>query len=96
MAAYVVFIREETTNKAELEKYRQTAPAAANGHAMTRLAMYGKSEMLEGPAMEAAAILQFPTFDEAKAWYQSPAYQAAVVHRFAGAVYRAFILEGLA
>jgi uncharacterized protein (DUF1330 family) len=37
--------------------------------------------------------LEFPTFKEAEAWYDSSAYQAAVVHRFGGAKYRTFILE---
>jgi uncharacterized protein (DUF1330 family) len=31
----------------------------------------------------------------ARAWYDSPAYQAAVKHRFLGADYRVFITEGL-
>jgi uncharacterized protein (DUF1330 family) len=95
MAAYVVFVREKTTNKPELDTYSQMAPAAAQGHAVDLLALYGKSEVLEGPPMEGAAILQFPTFDEAQAWYQSSAYQGAAVHRFAEAVYRTFIVEGL-
>ncbi len=45
--------------------------------------------------MEGVVILQFPTFEEAKAWYDSPAYREAREHRFAGADYRAVIVEGV-
>jgi uncharacterized protein (DUF1330 family) len=51
--------------------------------------------MLEGPAIEGAVILEFPTVAAAKTYYNSPAYQDAVKHRFLGADYRAFIVEGL-
>jgi hypothetical protein len=37
----------------------------------------------------------FPSFDEAKAWYDSPAYREVREHRFRGADYRAVIVEGL-
>ena len=40
-------------------------------------------------------MLEFPTFREARAWYDSPAYQAASEHRFNGADYRAIIVEGV-
>ena len=51
--------------------------------------------MLEGPAIEGAVILEFPNFEAAKTYYESPAYQEAVRHRFLGADYRAFIVEGI-
>jgi uncharacterized protein (DUF1330 family) len=51
--------------------------------------------MLEGPAIEGAVILEFPTVEAAKIYYNSPAYQDAVKHRFLGADYRVFIVEGL-
>jgi hypothetical protein len=41
-------------------------------------------------------MLEFPTFGEATAWYNSPAYQVASEHRFMGADYRAIIVEGVA
>ncbi|MFL9933213.1 DUF1330 domain-containing protein [Paraburkholderia sp. RL18-103-BIB-C] len=94
MVAYVVFIREETTNQAELDTYGRKAPAAAEGHNVSFLALYGNHEVLEGPTMEGAAVLRFPTVEEARRWYDSSAYQEASMHRHAGAVYRVFIVEG--
>ncbi|HTR85323.1 MAG TPA: DUF1330 domain-containing protein [Reyranella sp.] len=95
MVAYMVFTREKMRNPAEYERYRQKARPAAEGHPLTPLALYGKHEVLEGPAIEGAVILQFPTVDAAKAYYGSPAYQEAVQHRFLGADYRVFVVEGL-
>ena len=39
-------------------------------------------------------ILEFPTFDEPKVWYDSPAYREVREHRYKGADYRAVIVEG--
>jgi uncharacterized protein (DUF1330 family) len=51
--------------------------------------------MTEGEPIEGVVILEFATFEEAEAWYDSPAYQAAVVHRLRGAKYRTFIVQGV-
>jgi uncharacterized protein (DUF1330 family) len=96
MTAYIVFTREKTLDPAELATYAEMVPATRTGHDLTALARYGDFEVLEGDPIEGAVILQFPTFAAAKAWYGSPAYQAAAQHRFAGARYRAFIIEGVA
>jgi uncharacterized protein (DUF1330 family) len=95
MAVYVVFTRERMRNPEEYERYKEKARPAAQGHPLKPLALYGKYEMLEGPAIEGAVILEFPTLDAAKAYYNSAAYQDAAKHRFLGADYRAFIVEGL-
>lgn len=94
MSAYVVFIREKTTDQAQLDQYAQTAPAARTGHDITRLAFYGQLEVLEGPAAEGVAILRFPDMAAARAWYDSPAYRQARAHRQLGADYRMLLVEG--
>ena len=40
-------------------------------------------------------IAEFPTLEEARDWYDSPAYQNAAQHRHRGAVYRGLIVEGV-
>jgi uncharacterized protein (DUF1330 family) len=95
MTAYMVFTRERTLNQPDLDTYTPMAGASLAGHAVTPLAAYGHHEVLEGPDVEGVVVLAFPTFDEAKAWYDSPAYRAAREHRFKGADYRAVIVEGL-
>ena len=95
MAAYIVFTREKMRNPEAYEDYRKKARPAAEGHPLKPLALYGKYETLEGPAIEGAVILEFPSIEAAKTYYNSPAYQDAVKHRFLGADYRVFIVEGL-
>ena len=95
MATYVVFIRERTRDKSALEAYTPKAQASMEGHPIKILAAYGRHEVLEGSSVEGVVIVEFPSFDEAKAWYDSPVYRDAREQRFKGADYRAVIVEGL-
>ncbi|MDK8192218.1 DUF1330 domain-containing protein [Paenibacillus sp. UMB7766-LJ446] len=95
MSAYVIFIREQTNEPEELKVYSSKAPAGLAGHPVKPLAMYDTHEVIEGPQVEGAALLEFPSFEEAKAWYYSPAYQDAVKHRLKGGTYRGIIIEGI-
>jgi uncharacterized protein (DUF1330 family) len=95
MAAYMVFTREKMLNQAEFDKYGPMAGASMGGHKATPLAVYGKHDTLEGAPIEGAVILSFATYEEALAWYNSPAYTAAREQRFKGADYRAFIVQGM-
>ena len=40
-------------------------------------------------------IVEFPTFEDAKKWYDSLAYREAREHRFKGAKYRAVLVQGV-
>lgn len=95
MTAYIVFTRLRTRNNSELDLYREMVPASFAGRSFKALANYGPQEVLEGPGVEGVVILEFPTRAEAKAWYESTAYQEAVQHRFAGADYTAILVEGV-
>lgn len=95
MAAYVIFIKEKTTNQQELDIYAKEAPAGLAGHNIVTRAAYGKNQVIEGTDVEGVAILEFPSFEEAKAWYENPIYQKAKEHRFKGGIYRAIIVDGI-
>jgi uncharacterized protein (DUF1330 family) len=95
MVAYIVFTRERTRDQAELDTYSQRVSATLTGHEVTTRAYYGRQEVLEGAAVEGVVILEFPTFDEAKAWYDSPAYRKVRENRYKGADYRAVIVQGV-
>jgi uncharacterized protein (DUF1330 family) len=95
MVAYVVFTRERLRDKPEFDTYSKMAGGTLAGHTAKPLVVYGKSETLEGAPIEGAVIVEFPTMEAAKAWYDSPAYRDAREHRFRGADYRVFITEGL-
>jgi uncharacterized protein (DUF1330 family) len=62
---------------------------------ITPLVVYGAVDALEGPAPDGVVMLQFPTLADARAWYDSPAYQTALGYRRKAGDYHAFIVEGL-
>lgn len=94
MPAYVVFTRENTIDTQEMETYTKLAKPTLSQHPGTPLAFYGELDVLEGSDFEGAVILEFPSMDEARAWYNSPEYLEAAKHRKAGANYRVFIVAG--
>ena len=95
MPAYIVFIKEREHDAGAMATYSSMAPPSLAGHNAKPLAVYGAFETLEGPDAQGSVIIEFPSMDEARAWYQSDAYQQARQHRFAGADYRVFITAGL-
>ena len=96
MSAYIIFIKEKTIDPGELKIYSQMAPAGLTGYPVSIKALYGKNELIEGNGhSEGIAILEFPTYEEAKAWYENPIYQAAKEHRLRSGTYRSFIVEGV-
>jgi uncharacterized protein (DUF1330 family) len=96
MSAYVVYVRDRITDPEEFRKYEDGAAGASTGHPVTPLAFYGAVETLEGPPVDGAVILEFPTVADAQAAYGDPRYQEVLKHRLKGAEYRVFIVEGLA
>ena len=95
MSAYIVFTREKLRDNAEFDAYSKLAGLTLAGREVKPLVVYGKCETLEGAAIEGSVILEFPSFEAAKDWYNSRAYSEARIHRFKGADYRVFIAEGL-
>jgi uncharacterized protein (DUF1330 family) len=95
MSAFMVYVRDRILDPAEMKIYEDNAPAASSGHRMTPLAYYGAVETMEGPTVDGAVIVQFPSMADALAAYNDPRYQEALKHRLKGAEYRVFITEGL-
>ncbi len=96
MPAYMLFIREDAIhNQAEMDIYNRKNRENPRDPKLTPLTIYGAIEALEGNPPDGVVMLQFPTVEDAKAWYNSPGYQAALVHRKKGANYRAMIIQGL-
>jgi len=95
MTAYVVFTRVRMKDQAEFDIYSPKAGVSISESNATPLAAYGKLEVLEGDPVEGAVIISFPTTADARAWYDGPKYTEAREHRFKGADYNVFIVEGV-
>jgi uncharacterized protein (DUF1330 family) len=94
MKGYLVFTRDKTLDKNELATYRKEVKATFEGYEFKTLALYGAHEDLEGASTEGTVILEFPSTEAAKAWYNSEPYRAVREHRFKGANYRVTLVEG--
>jgi uncharacterized protein (DUF1330 family) len=94
MPAYMIFIREQTLDRTELEAYWAKVASTLEGVPLKVLSAYGHHITLEGPNVEGVVIAEFPSVEAARQWYDSPAYQAAMMHRQRGAIYRGLIVEG--
>jgi uncharacterized protein (DUF1330 family) len=95
MSAYLLFTREKTLDEAELKIYWDKIRATFAGHQVKVLVNYGRFEVLEGDPVEGIVIAEFPSFEAARAWYESPAYQAIRPHRLKGAIYSGLVVEGV-
>ncbi|MBB6145768.1 uncharacterized protein (DUF1330 family) [Silvibacterium bohemicum] len=95
MSAYLIFTRDKTLDEQEMAIYSKEAAATLAGHEAKPLALYGAHEDLEGPPTEGAVIMQFPSMEAAKAWYDGPAYRKVREHRFKGAAYRVVLIQGV-
>ena len=96
MSVYVLFIREGAIrDKSAIDTYERMNRQNPRDPKLTPLVVYGAIEPLEGAAPDGMVMLQFPTLEDAEAWYKNPAYQAAIPYRQKGADYRAFIVQGL-
>jgi len=95
MATYLIFTRDKTLDQHELDTYSKDVPATLAGHEVKVLVLYGPHEDLEGTSTEGTVILEFPSTDAAKAWYNGSPYREVREHRFKGAIYRVTLIEGV-
>jgi len=95
MSAYLIFTRDKTLDEHELATYSKEVPATLAGHEVKILALYGLHEDLEGLSTEGTVVLQFPSMEAAKAWYNGPAYRKVREHRFKGSNYHVTLVNGV-
>ena len=97
MPAYLIVYQDSPIrDEAAMAEYKQRNRAHPPGDfEMTPRVIYGALHALEGQAPEAVIMLEFPTVAAAKAWYNSPNYQAALPYRQKAADYRTIIVEGV-
>lgn len=96
MPAFLIVYRESAVRDPEaMQQYHLKARAVGGDFRLTPRVVEGAVTALEGDPPEGAIMLESPTVEDAKAWYQSSGYQAALPHRKQAADYRVIIVEGL-
>ena len=85
----------DVTDPDSYTPYRDKAPATVTQYGGTYLTRGGDSETMEGDALPPrTVVLEFPSVEAAKAWYNSPEYQEIIGIRHANATGFAQIVEG--
>jgi uncharacterized protein (DUF1330 family) len=95
MSAYLL-IRVEVNDLDRYRNYMALTPAAIAKYQGRFIARGGESVTLEGPQeTRRLAIVEFPTFQLAREFYDSPEYQAAKSLRDGACQAEFVVLEGL-
>jgi uncharacterized protein (DUF1330 family) len=95
MPAYFVAIRRTTTKPDELQIYKTTAGASFAGRPFRQLVgSEDKVRTLEGAETEGLGVLEFPSFADAEAWFDSEEFQTSWKHLLAASDVEAFLVEG--
>ena len=94
MPAYWV-ARAKIIDPTTYKKYTDRVPQIISRYGGKILARGGRYRIMEGPeSFQRFVVIEFPTFEEAVACFESPEYQEASVFRRAGGVVENVIVDG--
>jgi uncharacterized protein (DUF1330 family) len=96
MPAYVI-ADVEVTDPAGFEEYRKQVPATVAKHGGRFLARGGALETVEGDWQpKRLVVLEFPSLQQAKRWYDSPEYKDPKALRLRTSKSKILLVEGVA
>ena len=96
MAAYCVFDVLEITDGPKMDAYRRGVRATVERHGGRYLVIGGRMEVIEGdwqPTLP--VIIEFPSFEAAKGWYDSDDYRELRTMRLEATRGHMVIIDGL-
>lgn len=96
MPAYILV--EVAIHKPEAyDDYKKLTPASLKNYEGKFLVRGGRTETLEGVwEPERLVVIEFPTIEQAKAWWSSPEYAPAKALRQQNATSKMILVEGVA
>jgi len=95
MPAYLI-ADMNVSDPARYEEYKRLAPPAIEKYGGRYLSRAGETAILEGDwSPTRLVILEFPSLEKAKAWYDSPEYGAARKAREGTGKFRMVVTAGL-
>ena len=95
MKGYVVCVYKNITSQEKLKKYAVKARVAVEKYNGKFLIRGGKSKTNEGDKSPRTVVIEFPSYDEAIAFYQSKEYQEAHIILKGHAERQFQIVEGI-
>ena len=95
MKAYVI-VNVSIRDAERYKDYIQAATPTVAAHGGRYVARGGRAEKLEGDVpVNRVVVLEFPSYAQAKGWYDSPEYQAALAIRQACSTGTIILVEGM-
>jgi len=95
MAAYVI-VQVAVTDPVRYEDYKQMVPPSIEKYGGRFLVRGGKTHTLEGDwSPKRFVMVEFPSVDQAKAWWASPEYAEAKALRQASSNSMLIVAEGI-
>jgi len=95
VAAYAI-AEVDVTDPAQFEEYRKLVPATIAKYGGRYLARGGAVDSKEGGwNPRRLVVLEFPSMDAARRWYDSPEYAPVLAMRLKSARTRLLLVEGL-
>ena len=95
MSAYLI-ARVRVSDPVAYERYKTLAAAAIEKHGGRYRARGGRTVTLEGEEETArVVIVEFPSLDQAQAFYRSPEYQEAIAARRGCATGQFIVVEAV-
>lgn len=93
--AYVL-VQVDVSNTQQYGEYTKLSPGIIEKFGGRFLARGGRTETLEGaPARSRVVVIEFPSFERAREFYNSPEYQAAKKVRAGAATAQFVLVEGM-
>jgi uncharacterized protein (DUF1330 family) len=96
MSAYAICHLDDVRIGPDILAYLHAIDATLEPHGGRFLVHGATPEIVEGQWPGDLVIVAFPSMDDARAWYRSPAYQAIAALRADNARCRAMLVEGVA
>ena len=94
MAAYIV-VQVDVTDPARYERYKAMVPPSLRKYGGRFVVRGAKTETLEGDwTPKRFVVVEFPSLEQAKAWWASPEYAEAKALRQATAETQMIVVEG--
>jgi uncharacterized protein (DUF1330 family) len=95
MSAYVI-VQVDVKDPTRYEDYKKMVPPSLEKFGGRFIVRGGKTHTLEGDwAPKRFVMVEFPSVEQAKAWWDSPEYRAARDLRWATAESQMIIAEGI-
>jgi uncharacterized protein (DUF1330 family) len=95
MKAYVIFYMKTVSDLKALEEYRKIGGPTLQKFGAVFRVRRGAFEVLEGDPILGVVMLEFPSMEQARTWYQSEEYGVALKLRLAASSSQAVLCEGL-